>query len=168
MKITGLIFLSGRTCTIGGWLNTFLLHCICTNMTSSVIYAKYKINVVKLRRLRYYNPSRTLTPSTISITSFKLEPLGERKPELSTTQLLVFSSRPGVSGSLLGVFDCWGETALWEPASLGSPLTVDVMVFSCTGDISLKISMRERSKDELDMNEQKQLPEQCVLPWKTA
>ena len=28
MKITGLIFLSGRTCTIGGWLNTFLHHCI--------------------------------------------------------------------------------------------------------------------------------------------
>jgi hypothetical protein len=27
MKITGLIFLSGRTCTIGGWLNTFLPHC---------------------------------------------------------------------------------------------------------------------------------------------
>ena len=24
-----LIFLSGRTCTIGGWLNTFLPHCIC-------------------------------------------------------------------------------------------------------------------------------------------
>ncbi len=23
-----LIFLSGRTCTIGGWLNTFLPHCI--------------------------------------------------------------------------------------------------------------------------------------------
>ena len=29
MKITGLIFLSGRTLTIGGWLNTFLPHCIC-------------------------------------------------------------------------------------------------------------------------------------------
>ena len=26
MKITGLIFLSGITCTIGGWLNTFLPH----------------------------------------------------------------------------------------------------------------------------------------------
>ncbi len=25
-----LIFLSGRTCTIGGWLNTFLPHCICS------------------------------------------------------------------------------------------------------------------------------------------
>ncbi len=25
-----LIFLSGRTCTIGGWLNTFLPHCIYT------------------------------------------------------------------------------------------------------------------------------------------
>ncbi len=24
-----LIFLSGRTCTIGGWLNTFLPHCMC-------------------------------------------------------------------------------------------------------------------------------------------
>ncbi len=24
-----LIFLSGRTCTIGGWLNTFFPHCIC-------------------------------------------------------------------------------------------------------------------------------------------
>ena len=27
MKITVLIFLSGSTCTIGGWLNTFLPHC---------------------------------------------------------------------------------------------------------------------------------------------
>ncbi len=26
-----LIFLSGRTCTIGGWLNTFLPHCIYTH-----------------------------------------------------------------------------------------------------------------------------------------
>ena len=25
-----LIFLSGRTCTIGGWLNTFLPHCMCS------------------------------------------------------------------------------------------------------------------------------------------
>ncbi len=31
MKIqASLIFLSGRTCTIGGWLNTFLPHCIYT------------------------------------------------------------------------------------------------------------------------------------------
>ena len=27
MKITGLVLLSGRTCTISGWLNTFLPHC---------------------------------------------------------------------------------------------------------------------------------------------
>ena len=38
MTITGLIFLSGRTCTIGGWLNTFLPHCMdpvqCSDLVS--------------------------------------------------------------------------------------------------------------------------------------
>ncbi len=29
-----LIFLSGRTCTIGGWLNTFLPHCSSNRMSS--------------------------------------------------------------------------------------------------------------------------------------
>ncbi len=30
-----LIFLSGRTCTIGGWLNTFLPHCTCSIQIST-------------------------------------------------------------------------------------------------------------------------------------
>ncbi len=39
-----LIFLSGRTCTIGGWLNTFLPHCICNvYLCSYFFYKKDKI-----------------------------------------------------------------------------------------------------------------------------
>ncbi len=32
-----LIFLSGRTCTIGGWLNTFLPHCISCDMHAHLV-----------------------------------------------------------------------------------------------------------------------------------
>ncbi len=39
-----LIFLSGRTCTIGGWLNTFLPHCIYSNF----IHYKSKFRVRKI------------------------------------------------------------------------------------------------------------------------
>ena len=40
-----LIFLSGRTCTIGGWLNTFLPHCICHYLT--LIPASFCPHVLK-------------------------------------------------------------------------------------------------------------------------
>ena len=73
-----------------------------------------------------------LTPSSISITSFKAGPLGERKPELSTTQVVFIS--PVESGSLLGPppsFDCWGEKILREPASLGVSVTAAESEVSC-------------------------------------
>ncbi len=36
-----LIFLSGRTCTIGGWLNTFLPHCMYPNLTNIFCNIQY-------------------------------------------------------------------------------------------------------------------------------
>ncbi len=35
-----LIFLSGRTCTIGGWLNTFLPHCMLETVRSSTFHLR--------------------------------------------------------------------------------------------------------------------------------
>ncbi len=44
-----LIFLSGRTCTIGGWLNTFLPHCssLCC-WTRCLIYSKQQLIELEL------------------------------------------------------------------------------------------------------------------------
>ncbi len=51
-----LIFLSGRTCTIGGWLNTFLPHCIShtSDFVSMQFWYKYKLRIerYKLTNLR--------------------------------------------------------------------------------------------------------------------
>ncbi len=43
-----LIFLSGRTCTIGGWLNTFLPHCICkAQLTQNLLSNQATVPVPK-------------------------------------------------------------------------------------------------------------------------
>lgn len=64
-----------------------------------------------------------LTPSTMSSTSFSPGPLGERKPLLSTTQL-VHCISPEVSASVLGLKPSFGEREAFDgPALLGVSLT---------------------------------------------
>ena len=53
MKIAGLIFLSGRTCTIGDGLNTFLPHCTLKLLTKKTVNVpewpshRFKFNLLK-------------------------------------------------------------------------------------------------------------------------
>lgn len=73
----------------------------------------------------------TLTPSTMSSTSFSAGPVGERKPELSTTQLMPLIS-PVVSASVLGLKLSFGEETDCEgPSSLGLALTQTETAASC-------------------------------------
>lgn len=72
-----------------------------------------------------------ITPSTMSSTSFSAGPVGERKPELSTTQLVQLVS-PDESVSVLGLKLSFGErTAFDGPASLGPALTEAEIGASC-------------------------------------
>ncbi len=67
----------------------------------------------------------------MSSTSFSAGPVGERKPELSTTQLEQFIS-PVVSASVLGLKLSFGEdTAFDGPASLGPALAEAETGVSC-------------------------------------
>ncbi len=47
-----LIFLSGRTCTVGGWLNTFLPHCKCIQIAKAK-----KLNKTTNKQTTWINPS---------------------------------------------------------------------------------------------------------------
>lgn len=67
----------------------------------------------------------------MSSTSFSAGPVGERKPELSTTQLEQFIS-PVVSVSVLGLKLSFGEDiAFDDPASLEPALTEAEAGVSC-------------------------------------
>ncbi len=48
-----LIFLSGRTCTIGGWLNTFLPHCICSKDSLQIYVPKTRYRYIYAPKTRY-------------------------------------------------------------------------------------------------------------------
>lgn len=68
----------------------------------------------------------------MSSTSFSAGPAGERKPELSTTQLEEFISPVLVSASVLGLKLSFGEDTVFDgPASLGPPLTEAETGVSC-------------------------------------
>ncbi len=49
-----LIFLSGRTCTIGGWLNTFLPHCIYIYIYIYLYILNNNLHIIKMYCFYYF------------------------------------------------------------------------------------------------------------------
>ncbi len=70
-----LIFLSGRTCTIGGWLNTFLPHCIYIyiytyigNLSNLVVWDCLKTQFLTILTIHITNSNLHFTFPSINLT----------------------------------------------------------------------------------------------------
>ncbi len=59
-----LIFLSARTCTIGGWLNTFLPHCVYISVVDKVHRSSTWVKV-QIRIIKYYSSKSKSTAFSI-------------------------------------------------------------------------------------------------------
>ena len=113
-----LIFLSGRTCTIGGWLNTFLPHCIYThtqqghsyhwNRTTIQLHTSATFSTSSLFRV----PREACVMGTFLIPHIYNSKLPQHNLSLSCLTASSFTGALGVKGLFLDpivdkTYSCW-------------------------------------------------------------
>ncbi len=72
-----LIFLSGRTCTIGGWLNTFLPHCIYILVVNIILI--YMLKTLQIRMLNSHNLFSSGGPLSALTCCVNVRLIGDKK-----------------------------------------------------------------------------------------